>query len=271
MSKITLNEEELHGFILESVKRVLSNLQENRSELDGGSIEVDNFDTVKNIMHFDNPGDSIYFVTLIRRKKDNSDMIHRNEYIKQYYFKNLQEFTDAEPTIKTLCQSLGARAYIYMNPRSKAVVDKYTKIYQDRFRRNPAMARHFGNNAMAFAAGRSFDAPDRPLCFVDIDSDNFDDISKAMKIIQDAGITPLFAYRSMNNGLHVVLPNKDDAKKLDFSSINGDLSGLSQFYKNNAKISVEIDKPTLLYAYLKPNGYGAQQARLARALKRKGV
>ena len=70
----------------------------------------------------------------------------------------------------------------------------------------------------------------------------------------------------MNNGLHIILPDKDAAKKLDFSPINGNLNGLSQFYKNNAKVSLEIDKPTLLYASLKPNGYGAQQARLAKGL-----
>lgn len=244
-------------------------MDEDRVESQDGTVEIDNFENVRQIINFVNPGDTTYFVELIRRKKDNPDMLDSRQFVKQFYFRSTDEFNNAEQSIKTLCQQLGARAYIYLNARSKAMIDKYTKIYADRFAKNRKMARHFGNNPMAFAAGRSFDEPDRPLCFVDIDSDDFKDISMAMKIIQDAGIKPLFAYRSMNNGLHVILPNKDDAKKLDFTPINGNLNGLSQFYKNNAKVSVEIDKPTLLYASLKPNGYDAQNARFAKAVNRR--
>lgn len=124
-------------------------------------------------------------------------------------------------------------------------------------------------NAKSLAAGRSLDEPDRPLCFVDIDSSDMEDIKKAMKIIRDAGIKPLYAYRSLNNGLHIILPDKEAAKKLDFSSINGNLNGLSQFAKNNAKVSVEIDKPVLLYASLIPNGYDKQYARFQKLTGRK--
>ena len=266
MSKINISEAVISRALRAAINEMI---EEDRVENQDGSVEIDNFQNVREIMNFTKPGDTLYFVELIRRKKDNPSMNHSRQFIGQYYFKNQQEFDNAEAEIKNKCISQGARAYIYLNARSKAVVDKYTQIYQQRFAKNRDLARHFGNNPMAFAAGRSFDDPSRPLCFVDIDSDDFKDISMAMKIIQDAGIKPLFAYRSMNNGLHVILPNKDDAKKLDFTPINGNLNGLSQFYKNNAKVSVEIDKPTLLYANLKPNGYGAQAARLAKAINRR--
>lgn len=266
MKKIIIDESIIKKAVRQSINEMI---EEDRIEQQDGTVEIDNFENVKQIMDFANPGDTIYFVELIKRKKDNPDMMDSRQFVKQFYFKNENEFNNAEEAIKNLCQQLNCRAYIYLNARSKAMIDKYTKIYSDRFAKNRKMARHFGNNPMAYAAGRSFDEPDRPLCFVDIDSDDFKDISLAMKIIQDAGIKPLFAYRSMNNGLHVILPNKDDAKKLDFTPINGNLNGLSQFYKNNAKVSVEIDKPTLLYASLKPNGYGAQAARFAKAVQRR--
>ena len=266
MKNIIIDESIIRKAVRQSINEMMD---EDRIEQQDGTVEIDNFENVRQIMNFTNPGDTLYFVELIKRKKDNPDMLDSRQFVKQFYFTNENEFNNAEQSIKNLCQQLNARAYIYLNARSKAMVDKYTKIYSDRFARNRKMARHFGNNPMAFAAGRSFDAPDRPLCFVDIDSDDFNDISMAMKIIQDAGIKPLFAYRSMNNGLHVILPNKDDAKKLDFTPINGNLNGLSQFYKNNAKVSVEIDKPTLLYASLKPNGYDAQAARFAKAIQRR--
>ena len=266
MKGIILNESIIRKALMESINEMMD---EDRTEQQDGTVEIDNFENVRQIMNFSNPGDTIYFVELIKRKKDNDDMMDYRQFIKQFYFKDENEFNNAEQSIKTLCQQLNCRAYIYLNARSKAMIDKYTKIYSDRFAKNRKMAKHFGNNPMAFAAGRSFDEPNRPLCFIDIDSDDFKDISMAMKIIQDAGIKPLFAYRSINNGLHVILPNKDDAKKLDFTPINGNLNGLSQFYKNNAKVSVEIDKPTLLYASLKPNGYDAQANRLARAMQRR--
>lgn len=266
MKKLIIDESIIRKAVMQSINEMI---EEDRIEQQDGTVEIDNFENVKQIMNFANPGDTIYFVELIKRKKDNPDMMDSRQFVKQFYFKNENEFNNAEEAIKNLCQQLNCRAYIYLNARSKAMIDKYTKIYSDRFAKNRKMARHFGNNPMAYAAGRSFDEPDRPLCFVDIDSDDFKDISLAMKIIQDAGIKPLFAYRSMNNGLHVILPNKDDAKKLDFTPINGNLNGLSQFYKNNAKVSVEIDKPTLLYASLKPNGYGAQAARFAKAVQRR--
>lgn len=259
MRNVIINEFTIKNALRYAINKMLN---EERTEMEDGTVEVDNFQNVREIMNFTKPGDTLYFVELIKRKKDNPDMTVSREFIKQFYFLSEKEYNDAEPTIKTLCQQLKCRAYIYLNARSKAIVDKYTKIYTDRFAKNKKLAKRFGNNPMAFAAGRSFDAPDRPLCFIDIDSDDFKDISMAMKIIQDAGIKPLFAYRTMNNGLHVILPNKDDAKKLDFTPITGDLSGLSQFYKNNAKVSIEIDKPTLLYSSLIPNGYDEQIERL---------
>lgn len=263
---MVLTEDIIKRAIYESINEVID---EDRVEQQDGTVEIDNFDNVRRMMSFNDNGDTLYFVEIIKRKKDNPNMIDSREFLKQYYFKSIDEFNDAEGTIKTLCKALGARAYIYLNARSSAEVDKYTKIYADRFRRHRGMAERFSNNPKAFAAGRSFDDPSRPLCFIDIDSDDDKDIDMALKIIRDSGIKPIFQYRSMNNGLHVVLPDKEAAKKLDFTPINGNLNGLSQFYKNNAKVSVEIDKPTLLYACLKPNGYGAQQARLQRAITRR--
>lgn len=258
LNNIVLNESIIRNALRSAINEMID---EERTENSDGSVEIDNFQNVRELMKYEHPGDTIYYVMLARRMKDNPDMKHSVEYIGDYYFKNQQEFDNAEQKIKDICKSRGARAYIYMNPRSKAVIDKYTKVYADRFRRNPGLARKYNNNPMALAAGRSFDDPSRPLCFVDIDSDDFNDIKAVQQIIHDAGIKPLFAYRSMNNGLHIILPNKEDAKKLDFTPINGNLDGLSQFAKNNAKVSVEIDKPTLLYANLSPNGYDKQRAR----------
>lgn len=262
--KINIDENVVRRIVRESINRLIN---EDRTEMNDGSVEIDNFENVKEILKFTKPDDTIYFCEIIKRDKDNpgqKSQFYAGQYLKQFYFKSLDEFEQAEGEIKNLCKKENARAYIYLNARSKAEIDKWTAINAQRFRKHPKMRQVFGNNPKAYAAGRSFDAPNRPLCFIDIDSDDFNDIKAAMKIIQDAGIKPLFAYRSLNNGLHIVLPDKEAAKKLDFSSITGDLTGLSKRAKMNAKVGVEIDKPTLLYACLKPQGYDAQNQRFAR-------
>ncbi len=261
MKNIIIDESIIRNALRQSINEIMD---EDRTELPGGAVEVDNFENIREMLKFNNPGDTIYFVQLMKRDKDNPGQHSRSNaatYIKNYFFKNLDEFNAAEREIKYLCTSQRARAVIFLNPRSKQVIDKYTQNYLRRTRGNR-------DTAMAIAAGRSFDTvlegPERSICFVDVDSADQNDINMTMKIIQDAGITPLFAYRSLNNGIHIILPDKETAKKLDFTPITGDLRGLGRRAKMNAKVSLEIDKSTLLYAFLTPQGYGKQDARFAR-------
>ena len=261
MRNIIISESTIRKALRQSINEMMG---EDRTELPNGAVEIDNFENVREMMKFDKPGDTIYFVQLMKRDKDNPGQHSpRNaaQYIKNYFFKSMDEFNAAEKEIKYLCASERARACIFLNPRSKSVIDKYTSNYLRRVHGNR-------DTAMAIAAGRSFDTvlegPERSICFVDVDSADQNDINMTMKIIQDAGIKPLFAYRSMNNGIHIILPDKEAAKKLDFTPITGNLNGLGRRAKLNAKVSLEIDKSTLLYAFLKPQGYGKQNARFAR-------
>ena len=261
MKDIIISESLIRKALRQSINEMMD---EDRTELPGGAVEVDNFENVRELIKFDNPGDTIYFVQLMKRDKDNPGQHSPSNaatYIKNYFFKSIDELNAAEREIKYLCTSQRARAVIYLNPRSKKVLDKYTQNYLRRTRGNR-------DTAMAIAAGRSFDTvlegPERSICFVDVDSADQNDINMTMKIIQDAGIKPLFAYRSLNNGIHIILPNKEDAKKLDFTPVTGNLQGLGRRAKMNAKVSLEIDKSTLLYAFLTPQGYGKQNARFAK-------
>lgn len=266
---IRLTESDLCNIIKESVDILLNeNIEtEDRTELANGYVEVDNYQAIGNLLEFKKPNDTIYFVQIIKRDKDNpgqKSKYNAAQYLKEYYFEGLDEFLNAEQEIKSMCKKENARAYIYMNARSKAVVDKWTQINLQRMNRHRGMMDKFGGNAKALAAGRSFDDPSRPLCFIDVDSDDQRDIDMTLQIIKYMGIEPLYTYRSLNNGIHIILPNVEDAKKLKFDIINGDLRGKSKRVKMNAKVGLEIDKPVLLYACLKPQGYGKQQARFAK-------
>lgn len=261
MKNILISESVIRKALRQTINEMMG---EDRTEFDGGIVEVDNFDAVRSLMKFDKPGDTIYFVQLMKRDKDNPGQhspSNAAQYIKNYFFKSIDEFNAAEKEIKILCTRENARAMIFLNPRSKAIIDKYTNGYLRKARGNR-------ETAMAIAAGRSFDqvleGPERSICFVDVDSADQNDINMAMKIIQDAGIKPLYAYRTVNNGIHIILPDKEAAKKLDFTPITGDLRGLGRRARMNAKVSLEIDKSTTLYVCLIPQGYQRQQANFAR-------
>lgn len=75
-----------------------------------------------------------------------------------------------------------------------------------------------------------------------------------MTILNDNGITPIWEYRSLNNGWHILLPDKEQARNIDWSVIDN-----GQNFGRFSTVGLEIDKPVLLYASLKPNGYGLQQ------------
>ena len=264
-NNILITESDLKDIVKEAISIILENtFQEDRTEMSDGSVEVDNFDGISKLLDFKIPNDTIYFVQIIKRDKDNPGQKSRYnaaQYLKEYYFEGLDEFKNAEQEIKAICKKENARAYIYMNARSKAVVDKWTQINMQRMDKHRGMNDKFNGNAKALAAGRSFDDPSRPLCFVDVDSDDPKDINMTLQIIDYYGIKPLYTYRSLNNGIHIILPNVEDAKKIKFDLINGDLKGKSRRVQMNAKVGLEIDKPVLLYACLKPQGYAKQQAR----------
>jgi hypothetical protein len=124
-----------------------------------------------------------------------------------------------------------------LKPRFEKYRDKYRKGHE-----------------IEVAAGQTKDWPDRKLCFLDVDSNDENVYKKVMQILNANGITPMWEYRSMNNGWHILLPDKEQVRNVDFSSIdNGVKMGMW------STVGLEIDKPLLLYASLKPNGYGVQQ------------
>ncbi len=264
-NNILITESDLKDIVKEAISIIFENtFQEDRTEMSDGAVEVDNFEGISKLLDFKVPNDTIYFVQIIKRDKDNPGQKSRYnaaKYLKEYYFEGIDEFKNAEQEIKAICKKENARAYIYMNARSKAIIDKWTQINMQRMNKHRGMNDKFDGNAKALAAGRSFDDPSRPLCFVDVDSDDPKDINMTLQIIDYYGIKPLYTYRSLNNGIHIILPNVEDAKKIKFDLINGDLKGKSRRVQMNAKVGLEIDKPVLLYACLKPQGYGKQQAR----------
>ena len=213
---------------------------------------VDNFSFVEKYIHEHNEkdewGDSFYYVTIQQRKKDNDDIKERVRYIRTYEIFSAAQLESLKQEIVFYCNRYNARAYILLNPRSLNVVDFYTD-------RDFKLKRHAGYER-DFNAGRPLDIPNRPIAHIDIDSENEYLQKSVLMYLQQNEIEPLYVYRTPNNGMHIVIPNKDivRAKKLDFTQFGSDVKGNNGNEKFN-NVDMLADKPIILYANTVSKGY----------------
>ena len=239
--------------IMESINSLL---YEEREVDNDGTVTINNFDDVKRFLLTPESNDDVWFVQIIKRHKDNpNEYFARNacEYIASYLIHNSDELEEKKQEIISTCHATNSRAYMHPNKRSLVKITDYANnVLKPRFKKYGNRA--FMGHELDVAAGQAKDWDDRKLCFLDIDSDDTRVYNMVMTILRKNGITPLWEYRSVNNGWHILLPDKEKARNIDFSSIdNGNKLG------RWSTVGLEIDKPILLYARLKPNGYGLQK------------
>lgn len=280
--KIIINEAQYHHLFENQEDEI-------RTENPDGTVELDNFDLIANLMHTDPQGDKIYFCKIARRQKDNPQYYYDNDaidYLTYYLFKSPEELLSTKNDIKVICKKFNARAMFYMNPRSAKQVNDYvnnvlipkiegvnsltpdnialrnkkfnSKHYSSPYEMQKALKyKHEWGHEEEIAYGESKDDdlkfPGRDICHIDIDSDDPQKIETVHKMLKQAGVTPLAEYRSMNNGVHIICPDKNQVRNLDFSQVDKGV-----YMGRWASVSVEIDKPVLLYALATPHGYDIQ-------------
>lgn len=252
------DEEEFNKFksmFGESIMRIVNEaLQaEDRTETQDGHVELDNFDLARKIMKF-NGADDAYFVQLAERHKDHPDRHYEHNacaYKGFFEVTSVEHLNAIEPVIKRLCQSGEWRAMMYINPRPMGDTREYANnVLEPRFKRHNS---HMQGHEVEVAYGQSKDWPDRPLCFVDVDNNDPQVHKQVLDYINKMGIKPLDVYNTTNNGLHIILPDKEQARKLDFSFLDKGKQ-LGRW----ATAGLEIDKSITLYAYVRAHGYDTQ-------------
>ena len=83
-------------------KAINEMIGEDRIENNDGTVEVDNLQGIEKLLDFKVPNDTIYFVQIIKRDKDNpgqKSQYNAAQYLKEYYFEGLDEFKKAEMEI----------------------------------------------------------------------------------------------------------------------------------------------------------------------------
>lgn len=243
--RTTIKINDLTNLIAESVRRYLNEAVN----------VIDNFQLAKNIIDNTND-DNFYYIEIIKRKKDNPFVDFGGKsrtFINYYVVTTPEELDSIKAEIISICQKQNARAYFYVNSRSKTAVDRYTNYLKKKGRMR--------GYEFQFAAGQHKEYSDsdndwetlRPMGIIDIDSDDTTIHDKTKEILKNNNLTPHSEYRTANGGLHIVMPDRQ-ASKIDFSEFdNGKHLG------RNALVHFNGDAPIILYSAIDTFGYDKLQ------------
>ena len=143
---------------------------------------IDNFDLITDIMDFDYPEDTFYWIQILKRKKDNPEMKHDCICYKSYYFYNVEELLKAKEEIIKLCKTFNARAVMWVNPRRLTELSlpvaqmalEYTQSNQ--FKALPKVFDH--------VCGKHYQKNTPQLYIVDVDSKNVEYLNKVLNIVK---------------------------------------------------------------------------------------
>lgn len=168
---------------------------------------LDNIEKVLNLLTF--RPDLFYYIQVIARKKENSDLQRDTQLISKC-ISTLEEFNAFVPVIKSLCESFNARCYISLCPRS---IEKYTKEI------NLKTSERIFNNAYS---SRIFRYPDSiaqsknniqwkgvfpfSLCMLDVDYTDKISLDSLDSFLRKGGIKVIDILPSLN-GRHYLCRN----------------------------------------------------------------
>ena len=199
---------------------------------------IDNFDTIRASLKFNNRNE-FYFVQIIHRKKDgNTGLRVRNGFrlIRSYYIYSLEEFDSLRERIITLCENNNARAYINPNVRNaQEVAMECIKKYADLVANNNAF---MGNSIWDSCCGSIRARGYKALWVVDVDNPDEKVLEQVINIIQSCKHSDNFNASVVKtvNGFHIICNGFDSR---EFQKALAD-NGID-------KVDIHKNNPTLLY------------------------
>lgn len=202
-------------------------------------IEIDNFDKISKMITLDNPEDQYYYVTIIKRRKDNNKYIRDKNMFgrvsKGTAFKihSKEELFTLKDKIVDICNRNNARAYISCNPRSQTEIDELT--------------RHGLDDDFASKMNQDKDTFNlRIRSAIDIDTSDVSVFESVEKILKQNNVNIEFSYVSPSGGFHIVVTNRYGIDNLDF---------LKNLLKEIKFTTLRNDVLILLYSNVRTHGY----------------
>ena len=88
-----------------------------QTDVTSSPCSVDCLDLITDLLVFESE-DDFYFLQILQRKKENSELGSNSRVIKNYYIKSVQHLLNRYDEIKALCNLFNARASLRLNKRS---------------------------------------------------------------------------------------------------------------------------------------------------------
>lgn len=211
---------------------------------------VDNFDLIRKMLDFTNPGDC-YYVQLVRRASDDpktngvpDPTYHGNMHsrsIKDYFIPSLAEFDEKREEIKKLCSIFNVRAYIRLNKRNyKNLSIEILSHIVSELQRGESFASPF--HLISSAAGLTpvgnrtwiIDIDEEFLPYVD--DDDLLGIIKGCRPFDKEELK--YEIIPTKHGKHIII------RPFDLKTF---YDSMSKAYPSLRKIDVHKDNPTILY------------------------
>lgn len=167
---------------------------------------VNNSVQVTKMMSFDE--NDFYFLQIIKRRKENPDMVRSENVIKNFYIDSLEDYIKLIPLVIRICDFENARAYMKINKRN------YTKLALDM---NKRVVEYIASgqtkslkNAFDTVTGLYHCDKDKKW-IVDIDWVDFEDKDEPQKVLSyvtelqiEGGREPMTEIIPTKNGVHFI-------------------------------------------------------------------
>lgn len=176
---------------------------------------IDNFDKILELLEFKDSGD-FYFTQIIKRKKDNPEIVQSERVIKSYYFYSKDEILLRKGEIIKLCDDENARAYINLNRRNDERIalemlrELATRISQHNYR---------VLNLYDSCCGK-YSSETSKRWFIDFDSKDTEVLEEVCKIITEVGGEgTVLGKLPTKNGYHIVTRGFNSEKLLSLQTL----------------------------------------------------
>lgn len=190
-------------------------------------MKVDNYQTIRSLLQFDDP-DLFYFLQIMKRRKDNPELEKDMILIDNRYYYSMKEFDMDENWVRFLCDHCNARAYLRLNRRSAKQVAFKTLSRTAEIISNG----DYKNVKRTYlSVAGEFHSEKEKTWIVDLDGDY--ELEKVIQTIESLD-PPIQKVRSIiptKNGVHLI--SKPFQKNL--------------FLQRFPNIDIHTDNPTLLY------------------------
>lgn len=224
-----VSEGNTEGEALANFGHMLDRYQEDISDT---STSVDNFSLISGMLDFSVPN-TMYFIQILQRRKDNPEMNKDVRVINNYYIYTHADMIKLKNKIVEDCTKYNARAYINLNRLDTEKIGLYTqKIIAD-FLINKQYAQI--KNAYASACGNHHSEPNKKWV-VDIDSKDEDFIQSVIDYIYH-----LYTEAKTKNSILAKIPTKNGVHLI--------CEGfrMDHFSKQFPGMTVNKNAPTILY------------------------